>query len=152
MNPASLITQTGLTQLKTELDDLSNVKRPQIVERLSIARSMGDLSENSDYQSAKEELAFIDGRISELEDLLQHSQVANPSSNHQISVGHTVTVKVGSTQAMFHIVGEWEADPTQKKFSPSSPLGQSLLGKSVGDRVEVAAPAGKILYTIVSIE
>ena len=147
-----LITQTGLDQLKAELDDLTNTKRPGIVERLSIARSMGDLSENSDYQSAKEELSFTDGRISELEELLQHSQIAKPTSNHQISVGHTVTVKVANTQAVFHIVGEWEADPAQKKISPSSPLGQSLLGKAVGDQVEVAAPAGKILYTIVSIE
>ena len=147
-----LITASGLDQLRAELQDLVDVKRPQLVERLSIARSMGDLSENSDYQSAKEELAFIDGRISELEDLVKNAEVAKPTTNGQISVGHAVTVQVNSTKVVFKIVGEWEADPTKKKISHSSPLGLALMGKQVGDRVEVEAPAGKILYTIMAIE
>lgn len=146
------VTKSGLEKLKSELLELSTVKRPKLVERLSIARSMGDLSENSEYISAKEELAFIDGQISELEDLIANSQVVTPSQNGQISVGNVVTVQTKSAQVTFHIVGEWEADPMQKKISHSSPLGTALMGRKVGDSVEVEAPAGKILYTIKAIE
>ncbi len=151
-NHPMLFTASGLEQLKKELAELTDVKRPHLVERLTVARSMGDLSENNDYQAAKEELAFTDGRIAELENLLQNAQVAQPSGHDSVDVGHKVTVHVNGSQFIFHIVGEWEADPTQKKISPSSPLGQSLMGKKVGEKVEVAAPAGKILYTIVAIE
>ncbi|TSC88135.1 MAG: transcription elongation factor GreA [Microgenomates group bacterium Gr01-1014_16] len=147
-----LITAIGLEELKKELAELVDVKRPHLVDRLSVARSMGDLSENNDYQDAKEELAFTDGRISELENLVQNAQIAQPSGSDAIDVGHKVTVHVNTSQAIFHIVGEWEANPAQKKISPSSPLGQALMGKKVGDKVEVSAPAGKILYTIVAIE
>lgn len=152
MNNSVLITQSGLEQLRNELQQLTEERRPKLVDRLSVARSMGDLSENSDYQSAKEELAFTDGRISELEELVQNSKVVSPTSNSQINVGHAVTVQVNSTKVVFKIVGEWEADPTQKKISHSSPLGQALIGKKVGEKVEVTAPAGKLVYTVVSIE
>lgn len=147
-----LITQAGLTQLQAELDELNNTRRPQLVERLSIARSMGDLSENSDYQSAKEDLSFVDGRISELEDLIRMAQVVTPESSDKVGVGHAVTVQINGVKNVFNIVGEWEANPAQKKISHSSPLGQSLMGKKVGEKVEVAAPAGKVTYTILSIE
>ncbi len=146
------ITSAGLAHLQTELSLLSSQRRPQLVERLSLARSMGDLSENNDYQSAREELSFVDGRIAELEDLIKSSKVVNPTSNSQVDFGHSVKVAVGGQQVIFQIVGEWEADPAQKKISHSSPLGQALLGKKVGDKVEVSAPAGKIVYTIVAIE
>lgn len=150
-NHPVLITLSGLDQLKADLVELSDVKRPQLVSRLSLARSMGDLSENSDYISAKEELAFVDGRIAELEELIQNAKVSTPATNDTVDFGHSVTVKVNATQAVFKIVGEWEADPAQKKISHSSPLGQALMGKKIGDQVEVAAPAGKIVYTIVAI-
>jgi transcription elongation factor GreA len=113
---------------------------------------MGDLSENSEYTSAKEELAYIDGRIAELEELIQNAKVITPSGNNQVNLGHAVTVQVNGTKVKFFIVGEWEANPGQKKISLSSPLGQALMGKSIGDKIQVDAPAGKILYTIVSIE
>lgn len=152
MNNTMLITQAGLNQLQSELEELNNVKRPHLVERLSIARSMGDLSENSDYQSAKEDLSFVDGRIAELEDLVRNAQVVSPTNSDQVELGNAVTVKINGSQAIFHIVGEWEANPAEKKISHSSPLGQSLMGKKVGDHVEVTAPAGKVVYTISSIE
>ena len=151
-NPSILITQPGLTQLRQELDQLITTRRPGLVERLSLARSMGDLSENSEYQSAKEDLTFVDGRIAELEELIKNAQVVTPKNSQTVDFGHTVTVKVDSTQAVFSIVGEWEANPKDKKISHSSPLGQALMGKKVGDKVEVSAPAGKLVYTIVSIE
>ncbi|OGD08835.1 transcription elongation factor GreA [Candidatus Amesbacteria bacterium RIFOXYB1_FULL_44_23] len=146
-----LITQAGLDHLKAELTDLQNVKRPLLVERLSVARSMGDLAENSDYQSAKEELAFMDSRIDELDELIKNAKVAIPTSSTSVNFGHTVTVKVNSSQTAFQIVGEPEADPSKRKISHSSPLGLALMGKKVGDQIEVDAPVGKISYTIISI-
>lgn len=146
-----LITQAGLDQLKRELGQLRDTRRPALVERLTLARSMGDLSENSDYQAAREDLTFIDGRIGELEDLIKSAQIAKPAGNDAVDIGHAVTVKVNSHDAVFHIVGEWEADPKQSKISHSSPLGLALMGKKVGDKVEVAAPAGKLVYTVVAI-
>jgi transcription elongation factor GreA len=151
MNHPALITPAGFAKLKAELQELQDVKRPQLVERLSLARSMGDLSENSDYQDAKEELSFMDGQIAELEELTQNAKVATPAIGDQVAFGHTVKVKIDGHEATFQIVGEWEADPMQKKISHSSPLGQALMGKKVGEKVEVTAPAGKVTYTIVSI-
>lgn len=147
-----LITASGLEELKQEFAELSDVQRPAIVARLSAARSMGDLSENSDYINAREELSFVDGRISELEDVLKNAKIATPVTGDKVDIGHSVTVKVGENKVTFRIVGEWEAKPAQQKISHSSPLGQALMGKKVGDKVEVDAPVGKILYTIVSIE
>jgi len=140
-----LVTQAGLDDLKAELADLSDNKRPGLVERLKLARSMGDLSENSDYINAKEELEFLDSRIDELNELIKNSQVSVPSSNSAVSFGHTVKVRLNSSDTLFHIVGEPEADPTKGRISHSSPLGQ------VGDTIEVEAPVGKILYTVLSI-
>lgn len=152
MNNRILITQAGLDQNKAELESLVNTRRPQLVERLSLARSMGDLSENSDYQSAREELSFMDNRIEDLEVLVKNAQVMVPASFDKVDFGHQVTVKIDSTQAVFSIVGEPEANPAQKRISHSSPLGLALMGKKVGDKVEVIAPVGKLVYTIVSIK
>lgn len=146
------LTKEGLEALKSELIDLRDVKRPRLVDRLANARSQGDLSENSDYQSAKEELEFLDGRIEELEDVIKTASVAPASKSGGIDVGTKVTVKVGANEVIFNIVGEWEADPMAKKISHESPLGKALVGKKVGDKVEVEAPAGKIQYEILAIE
>ena len=148
------VTKNGLTELKSELDELLNVKRPKLVDRLSNARSQGDLSENSDYQSAKEELEFLDGRIDELTEVIKNAKVvaANTSNGHLVNVGTKVTVKVNGKENIFNIVGEWEADPMNKKISDNSPLGVALVGKKVGEKAEVAAPAGKVVYEILAIE
>ena len=146
------LTKDGLEALKTELLSLREEKRPKLVDRLANARSQGDLSENSDYQSAKEELEFLDGRIEELEEVIKGASVASSSKSGGIDVGTTVTVKVNGNKVIFNIVGEWEADPINKKISHESPLGKALFGKRVGDKVEVEAPAGKIQYEIISIK
>jgi transcription elongation factor GreA len=151
MNNTMPITASGLEELKKEFTNLSEVKRPAIVTRLSAARSMGDLSENSDYINAKEELSFLDGSISELEDLLKNAKIVSPASSDKVDFGHSVTVQMDHNETTFHIVGEWEAKPAQQKISHSSPLGQALMGKKVGDKAEVDAPAGKIIYTILDI-
>ena len=151
MNTQVLLTKSGYDKLKKELGVLVSQKRPALVERLSLARSMGDLSENSDYQDAKETLSFMDGQIAELEELTRVAKIAKPNGSSNIAVGHCVKVKVGKIETEFEIVGEWEADPGKKKISHTSPLGLALMGKKVGEKVEVAAPAGKVVYTVMSI-
>lgn len=146
-----LITQFGLDDLKAELAQLVDTKRPALVERLSFARSMGDLSENSDYISAREELDFIDSRIEELEELIKNSKVVTPKHSDKVDFGHSVEVKMDSNKVIFKIVGEQEADPKQGRVSYTSPIGQALMGKKVGDHAEVDAPVGKIKYTVLSI-
>ena len=146
------LTKDGLEALKKELTILREVKRPKLVERLANARSQGDLSENSDYQTAREELEFLDGRIEELEEVIKTASVASTSKADGVGVGTKVTVKVDGSKAVFNIVGEWEADPVNKKISSESPLGKALVGKNIGDKVEVDAPAGKLHYEIIAIE
>lgn len=147
------LTKEGFAELKTEFEHLVNVKRPAAVERLSNARSMGDLSENNDYHNAKEDLEFLDGRISELEEVLGHAEVVSSNGRrNQVAIGAKVKVGANGTQHTFHIVGEWEADPKEKKISHESPLGKALLGRKVGEKVEVEAPAGKVIYEILGIE
>lgn len=147
-----LLTRDGLTDLKKEFDELVNKRRPELVTRLATARSQGDLSENSEYTSAKQDLAFVDGRIAELELVLHDAKVVSSHSKSKVDIGCKVTLHIDGKREIFTIVGEWEADPTQKKISHSSPLGKSLIGKKVGDKVEVDAPVGKLAYKILSIE
>ncbi len=154
MNKTIQITKEGLAALKSELSVLTEKKRPALVDRLANARSQGDLAENSDYQNAKDELEFLDGRIEELSEVLNNASVFDDKKGGragEVVLGTKVTVKNGVGNHTFHIVGEWEADPAQKKISHTSPLGLALLGKKVGEKVEVEAPAGKILYQVLEI-
>lgn len=153
MTKKTQLTSKGLEALKKELLELTTVKRPFLVDRLSNARSQGDLSENSDYQNAKEELGFLEGRIDELTDVIKNAKVVKDSGNgNLVGVGTKVTVRVNGIKNTFEIVGEWEADIKSKKISHTSPLGASLVGKKVGEKIEVEAPVGKILYEVVAID
>jgi len=157
MNPKKIyLTPKGLEDLKKEHEELTKTKRPEIVVRLSAAREMGDLSENAEYTAAREELAFIDGRIDELEMLLKQAVVIDSDAQHHgstVDLGSQVTIKIANRDKneVFTLVGEWEADPQEKKISHESPLGKALLGKTIGDEIEVEAPAGTVLYKIVSV-
>ena len=146
-----MLTKEGLNELKAEHEELVNTKRPVAVTRLSDARSLGDLSENSEYAAAKQDLAFIDGRIAELEEILHSAKVITNHGKSYVDVGCKVTLHGNGKKDMFTVVGEWEADPTEKKISHESPLGKALIGKKVGDKVEIEAPAGKVIYSIVSV-
>lgn len=147
------LTKDGLSELKKEFEELTAIKRPEVLSRVSAARNLGDLSENAEYSAAKEDLSFIDGRIDELEELLKQAVVISEShSNHIVKLGSKVTLHHRGKKEVYTVVGEWEADPKEKKISHSSPLGKSLMGKKVGEKVEVSAPAGKLIYKIVSIE
>lgn len=151
-NKKIYLTKEGLAELKKEYGELTHIKRPDILARVSQARNMGDLAENAEYVAAREELSFIDGRIDELEELLKNAEIIKGTSSHTVvKLGSTVTLHAKGKKDTFTVVGEWEADPKEKKISHESPLGKVLVGKKVGEKVEVEAPAGKISYTIVSI-
>lgn len=147
------LTKDGLSDLKREYEDLAKAKRPEVVSRVSAARDQGDLSENAEYTAAREELSFLDGRIEELEELLKEVVIIRDDGHTKkaINLGSKVTVKVDGRKEEYTVVGEFEADPMAKKISHESPLGKALLGKRVGETVEVEAPAGKIVYTVVTI-
>ena len=150
------LTEDGLEALKKELAKLVGKKRPGLVERVAQARNMGDLSENSEYTSAREALSMIDGRIEEIEAILAKAKIIEKGKNKrgrnkEVKLGCKVIVEVNKKSYVYTLVGEWEADPMNKKISHSSPLGKALLGRTVGEKVEIEAPAGKIIYKIKKI-
>lgn len=146
------ITKNGLNELEKELSELIKVKRPVAVDRVQRAREFGDLSENAEYHAAREELNFIDGRIEELEDITNRARVvAQKKSNGEVEIGCKVTVKTNGQTHIFSVVGEWEANPAEKKISHDSPLGKALMGKKAGEKVQVEAPAGIVVYEIKKI-
>ena len=146
------LTLTGYNELAAELADLKDNKLPAAIERVATARAFGDLAENAEYHSARDDHAALMGKIEELTDILARSQIIQTTtSKSQVGVGSKVTVAINGTTHEFTIVGEWEADPAEKKISHESPLGKALIGKAVGDRVEVSAPAGKVIYHIKEI-
>ncbi len=156
MDKKIYLTKGGLEDLQKEYEELTKVKRPEVLERVSSARNQGDLSENAEYTAARDELSFIDGRIEEIEELLKQVSIIEDTTrndvNAGVALGSKVTVKVGDKEEVFMVVGEWEADPAAKKISHESPLGKSLLGKKKGESVEVEAPAGRVVYTVVSVK
>lgn len=146
------LTQKGYDDLKIEHQDLIKNKKPQAVDRLQKARSMGDLSENSEYNSAKDGLAFVEGRIREIEEIFRQAIVVeNHASGNKVELGTSVLVEVDGRKELFQIVGEFEADPMNKKLSQNSPIGQALMDKRIGDVIKVDIPAGKVQYKIVEI-
>ena len=147
-----IITKEGLEELKEEHSKLVEKKRPEMAIRIKEARELGDISENSEYDAAKQEQAFVEGRISELEEIIKNAIVTEVISKDAVGIGAKVTVHIDSNDDTFHIVGAPEADPMKKKISVESPLGSSLMGKKVGDKIEVEAPVGKLTYTILKIE
>ncbi|MDO8583367.1 MAG: transcription elongation factor GreA [bacterium] len=152
-NKKIYLTKEGLAELKKEYDELTTKKRPSILEHVTQARNMGDLSENAEYVASREELTFIDGRIDELEIILKQAVVIRDTkSSSAVKLGSTVTLNMNGKKEIFTVVGEWEADPENKKISHESPLGKVLIGKKVGEKVHVEAPAGKITYAVVSVK
>jgi len=147
------LTQEGYQLLKKELDSLKKEKLPLAIDKLQKARSMGDLKENNAYSSARDELSLMEGRVQEIEEILKNVEVINQSLNaNEISIGAHVTIEVEGNREQFHIVGEYEADPMNKKVSHTSPIGQALIGKKIGDTVQVEIPSGKIIYKIIEIK
>ncbi|MFO0704251.1 MAG: transcription elongation factor GreA [Patescibacteria group bacterium] len=149
-------TKSGHQKIIEELEHLKVVKHPAAKDRLAKARAMGDLRENSEYHAAKEDLAVIVGRIAELEEMLRWAEIVEETvekiENDLVRLGCKVEVDKNGKREEYHIVGEFEADPMNKKLSHTSPIGSALIGKRKGDIVEVSIPSGKHTYTIVDIK
>ncbi|MRX71357.1 transcription elongation factor GreA [Bacillus lacus] len=149
------MTTEGKEKLEQELEYLKSVKRKEVVERIKIARSFGDLSENSEYDSAKEEQAFVEGRITTLENMIRNAKIiVEETGTNSVTLGKTVSfieLPNGDEEA-YTIVGSAEADPFEGKISNDSPIAKSLFGRHVGDQVTVQTPGGEMLVKIVSIK
>ncbi|WP_462412302.1 transcription elongation factor GreA [Neobacillus sp. Marseille-QA0830] len=150
------MTQAGKEKLEQELEYLKTVKRKEVVERIKIARSFGDLSENSEYDSAKEEQAFVEGRITTLENMVRNAKIIEGSeaAGDSVSLGRSVTFieLPDGEEETYTIVGSAEADPFEGKISNDSPIAKSLIGRKVGEEVSVQTPGGEMSVRIVSIK
>ncbi len=150
------LTVNGAEKLKTELHRLKTVERPRVIQAISEARSHGDLSENAEYHAAKEQQSFIEGRIADLEGKLSHAQVIDPvtvNAQGRVVFGATLDLleENSEKEVTYQIVGDDEADINQGKISVSSPIARALIGKELGDVVEVAVPNGRRQYEILNI-
>ena len=148
-----ILTPQGYLELETELNELKNVVRPRVIKDLKDARAQGDLSENADYDAARDEQAQVEARIKELEFKLEHCQVMDGASKETVSVGSNVTLNYidDDEEEEYAIVGSMEADPFANKISNESPIGKAILGHRAGEIVNVVTPTGSYDVKIVKI-
>ena len=147
------LTPEGEKKLRAELAELTGPRREELARRLRSAIQMGDLSENADYHKAKEDQAFLEGRIQEIEAVLRTAVIVEKTSSDAVMVGCKVTVQEDTFEPeVYHLVGAKEADPRQGKISNESPIGRALMDHKVGDVVEAETPGGKIRFKILKIE
>lgn len=145
--------EEGLAKLKQELEDRKTKIRQEIAQRLEHAKSLGDLSENSEYQEAKESQMLNESKIAELEDTLRRAVLVHKSAHVDlIEIGSQVVIETGGKQMSFHIVGANEANPAEQKISHESPIGAAILGHRKGESVTVQTPKGEVAYKIISVE
>ena len=151
-----LLTPEGLQRLEDELEHLKSVKRREVAERIKLAISYGDISENSEYEDAKNEQAFIEGRIMTLEKMLRNARIISSDEvdTDMVSIGSTVRLRdiEFDEEVEYTIVGSAEADPASNKISNESPVGRALIGKSAGSVVDVSVPAGTLQFEVLSIK
>lgn len=150
------MTKAGKEKLEQELEYLKTVKRKEVVERIKIARGFGDLSENSEYDSAKEEQAFVEGRITTLDNMIRNAKIIEEGaiSSDSVTLGRTVTFMElpDGEEETYTIVGSAEADPFEGKISNDSPIAKSLIGRKIGDKVSVLTPGGEMNVKILSVK
>lgn len=148
------LTQEGLDELKKELDNLINVKRPENIQAIKEARSLGDLSENAEYDAARNEQAQIEGRIKQLEKMLENVSIISEVSKDKVGIGNTVTIKYvdDDEEDEYKIVGSQEADPFESRISNESPIAKALFDHKVGDVVTVESPNGSYEIEIIEIK
>lgn len=144
------LTQAGIDELKSELEVLK-VRRVETAEAIKTARELGDLAENAEYQSARQEQERNDSRIEEIEHILANVEVIKSKGSKQVGLGSTVTLKGGKKDLVLQVVGTIEADPLASKISDESPIGKALLGKKEGDDVEIKTPSDTTVYKIATI-
>lgn len=148
-----LLTSEGFLELETELNYLKNEERPRIIEAIKEARAQGDLSENADYDAARDEQAKVEARIQDLEYRLEHAKIIEKATGDKVDVGTTVTVQYidDEDEEEYSIVGSMEADPFENKISNESPIGKAIMNKKVGDIISVESPNGSYDIKIVKI-
>lgn len=153
MDKINYVSADGLEKLKQELQMLKTVRRREVASRIEVAKALGDLSENAEYHEAKEEMVLLEGRISEIEEILKNVMVIEEETGAKgvVRVGSIVKVSVQDKERVFTIVGSSEADPLSGKISNESPIGSALLGTKVGDVVSVTSPAGKTEYRVLNV-
>ena len=153
MNHQMYLTPEGAEKLRAELKELTGPRREELSQRLRSAIQMGDLSENADYHKAKEDQAFLEGRIQEIEAVLRNAIIVEKTHSDVVTVGSTVTVQEDAfSPETYQIVGAKEADSRNNKISNESPIGRALMEHKVGDLVEAETPGGKIRFKILKIE
>ncbi len=148
-----LLTANGYLELETELNDLRLNKRPEVINAIKEARALGDLSENADYDSARNDQAQLEARIKELEYMLEHATIIEEGKKDKVNVGTTVTLNYVDDDETdeYKIVGSMEADPLNNKISNESPIGVAIMGRKVGDIINVESPNGSYKVKIISI-
>ncbi|HMI09870.1 MAG TPA: transcription elongation factor GreA [Candidatus Saccharimonadales bacterium] len=144
------ITDEGKTELEAELQELKG-RRGDIADKIAEARDFGDLSENAEYDSAREEQGLVESRIAEIEDILLNAELIRGGKTSKVSLGNKVELKTGKKTVIYSVVGPVEADPLEGKISNESPIGAALMGKKVGDTATITTPKGSTTYEIVSI-
>lgn len=150
MNKYYKITKQGKKELELELKGLKN-RRKGVAKKIAEARDFGDLSENAEYDVAREEQGLIETRITEIEDILLNADIIKNVKKSKISLGNTVELKKGKKNVVYKIVGPVEADPLEGRISNESPIGSAIFGKKVGEKVIVVTSKGKVEYEIISI-
>jgi transcription elongation factor GreA len=144
------ITDEGKVELEAELQELKS-RRGEIADKIAEARDFGDLSENAEYDSAREEQGLVESRIAEIEDILLNAELIRGGKSSKVSLGSKVELKTGKKSVIYSVVGPVEADPLEGKISNESPIGAALMGKKVGDTATITTPKGSTTYEIVSI-
>ena len=148
------LTAKGFTDIESELDELKRVKRPETIKAIKEARALGDLSENADYHAAREEQAIIEGRIQELEYMVEHASIISEEASDTVKIGSSVVIRYDDEDDLeeYKIVGSTEADPFENKISNESPIAKALLGKKKGSKVTVESPNGEYEIELVEIK
>lgn len=144
------ITDEGKRELEKELEELKG-RRGEIADKIAEARDYGDLSENAEYDAAREEQGLVESRIAEIEDILLNAEIIKSGTSSKVGLGSKVELKTGKQTVTYTVVGPVEADPLEGRVSNESPIGEALMGKKVGDKVTITTPKGEIAYEIVSI-
>jgi len=148
-----LLTSSGFLELEEELNNLKTVERPNVIEAIKDARAQGDLSENADYDAARNKQAEVEARIKEIEYMLENAKIIEKNNSHTVGLGSNVDILYveDEEEESYSIVGSTEADPFENKISNESPIGKAIIGKKVGDIVDIESPTGSYQIKIVKI-
>ena len=150
MNKVYQITESGQRELEQELEELKS-RRGEIADKIAAARDFGDLSENAEYDAAREAQGLLETRITEIETILQNASIIQAGSSSTVVLGSTVELEANGKTVVYTVVGPVEADPLEGKVSNESPIGQALMGKAVGDTVTISTPKGELAYAVVAL-